>query len=325
MAKTITQLPDATVVNGSDELIIQQSGVTKRATKTEVLAGIVNANIDAAAAIAGTKISPDFGSQNVATSGTLTVAANGSANAIVSRASADTTGPFLQLRKLRGTGASPSIVSSGDACGTVLFYGHDGTQVIPAASVSASIDATPGVNDMPGRLVFGTTADGGSGTTERMRIDSSGNVGIGTGSPGAKCDLRNGTLRLSTDNSRTTVYGINRGDTGSTNGMCSIGMFGSGSNGFLGNIAFNTAASDVFDAALSERMRIDASGNVGIGTTSPNAAALLDVSSTTKGFLPPRMTTAQRDAISTPPAGLVIYNTSTNVLNFYNGSAWGAV
>lgn len=56
MAKTITQLPDATVVNGSDELIIQQSGVTKRATKTEVLAGIVNANIDAAAAIAGSKL-----------------------------------------------------------------------------------------------------------------------------------------------------------------------------------------------------------------------------------------------------------------------------
>jgi hypothetical protein len=52
---------------------------------------------------------------------------------------------------------------------------------------------------------------------------------------------------------------------------------------------------------------------------------MLDVSSTTKGFLPPRMTTAQRDAISSPPAGLVIYNTSTNVLNFYNGSAWGAV
>jgi len=59
MAKTITQLPDATVVNASDELIIQQSGVTKRATKTELLAGIVNANIDAAAAIAGTKIASD--------------------------------------------------------------------------------------------------------------------------------------------------------------------------------------------------------------------------------------------------------------------------
>jgi hypothetical protein len=56
MAKTITQLPDATVVNGSDELIIQQSGVTKRATKTEVLNGIINANVDAAAAIAFSKL-----------------------------------------------------------------------------------------------------------------------------------------------------------------------------------------------------------------------------------------------------------------------------
>ena len=56
MAKTITQLPDATVVNASDELIIQQSGVTKRATKTELLSGIVNANIDAAAAIAFSKL-----------------------------------------------------------------------------------------------------------------------------------------------------------------------------------------------------------------------------------------------------------------------------
>jgi hypothetical protein len=72
-------------------------------------------------------------------------------------------------------------------------------------------------------------------------------------------------------------------------------------------------------------MVIDSSGNVGIGTTSPNAAALLDVTSTTKGFLPPRMTTVQRDAITTPPAGLMIYNTTTNKLNFYNGSAWEAV
>ena len=82
MAKTITQLPDATVVNGSDELIIQQSGVTKRATKTEVLAGIVNANIAAAAAIEGTKIDPDFGAQAVDTTGNVTaarlVAADGS-------------------------------------------------------------------------------------------------------------------------------------------------------------------------------------------------------------------------------------------------------
>lgn len=56
MAKTITQLPDASVVNAADELIIQQSGVTKRATKAELLSGITNSNIDAAAAIAFSKL-----------------------------------------------------------------------------------------------------------------------------------------------------------------------------------------------------------------------------------------------------------------------------
>lgn len=56
-----------------------------------------------------------------------------------------------------------------------------------------------------------------------------------------------------------------------------------------------------------------------------NASAILQADSTTKGFLPPRMTTAERDLIGTPAAGLVIYNTTTNVLNFYNGTAWGAV
>lgn len=61
--------------------------------------------------------------------------------------------------------------------------------------------------------------------------------------------------------------------------------------------------------------------SVGIGTTTPDASALLDVSSTTKGFLPPRMTSAQRDAIASPAAGLVIFNT-TNGLQLYTGSTW---
>jgi hypothetical protein len=74
-----------------------------------------------------------------------------------------------------------------------------------------------------------------------------------------------------------------------------------------------------------ERMRITSSGNVGIGTTAPDADAILDLSSTTKGFLPPRMTGTERDAIATPPVGLTVYNTTTNKLNFYNGTAWEAV
>ena len=62
--------------------------------------------------------------------------------------------------------------------------------------------------------------------------------------------------------------------------------------------------------------------NVGIGTTTPAASAQLDVSSTTKGFLPPRMTTAERNLIVTPATGLVIFNTTTNSLETKNSSGW---
>ena len=61
---------------------------------------------------------------------------------------------------------------------------------------------------------------------------------------------------------------------------------------------------------------------VGIGTTTPAASAQLDVNSTTKGLLPPRMTTVQRDLISIPAAGLFIFNLTTNSLQIYNGTGW---
>lgn len=66
-------------------------------------------------------------------------------------------------------------------------------------------------------------------------------------------------------------------------------------------------------------------GPVGLGATSPNAAAQLQGDSTTQGWLPPRMTSTQRDNISSPPEGLMIYNTTTHSLNVYNGTSWLAV
>jgi hypothetical protein len=65
-------------------------------------------------------------------------------------------------------------------------------------------------------------------------------------------------------------------------------------------------------------------GGVGIGTTTPAASAALDISSTSKGLLPPRLSQAQRDAIASPATGLTIYNTTTNKLNTWNGTSWDA-
>jgi hypothetical protein len=63
-------------------------------------------------------------------------------------------------------------------------------------------------------------------------------------------------------------------------------------------------------------------GAGGFGTATPDAKAALDVTSTTQGFLPPRMTTAQRDAIVSPTAGLVLYNSTTNKLQVRTNTAW---
>lgn len=88
-------------------------------------------------------------------------------------------GSYLHLRRAANSLTSPSIVASGNILGELDFEGYDGSAYRIAASISAAVDGTPGTNDMPGRLVFSTTADGASSPTERLRIDNAGRVGIG--------------------------------------------------------------------------------------------------------------------------------------------------
>jgi hypothetical protein len=61
---------------------------------------------------------------------------------------------------------------------------------------------------------------------------------------------------------------------------------------------------------------------IGRDEITPNASAVLDVGSTTQGFLPPRMTTTQKNAIATPASGLQVYDTTLNQMSYYNGSSW---
>jgi hypothetical protein len=78
-------------------------------------------------------------------------------------------------------------------------------------------------------------------------------------------------------------------------------------------------------SAYSNFMRINgntASRGLIIGGTTNNASAKLQIDSTTQGFLPPRMTTAQKNAIATPAAGLMVYDTDLNQMSYYNGTTW---
>ena len=106
----------------------------------------------------------------------------------------------LDLNKSRNaTIGSHTILQNGDGIGAIIFRGSDGTNYENAAAISAEVDGTPGTNDMPGRLTFSTTPDGANAYTERMRITSAGNVGIGTSSPSEKLEV-SGNILIANNN-----------------------------------------------------------------------------------------------------------------------------
>lgn len=86
-----------------------------------------------------------------------------------------------------------------------------------------------------------------------------------------------------------------------------------------GRIPYTTTNGRLTDTATFVRLP---GGNVGIGTSTPAASAVLDVTSTTGGALMPRMTTTERNAISSPATGLEIFNTTVGEKQFYDGTRW---
>lgn len=67
---------------------------------------------------------------------------------------------------------------------------------------------------------------------------------------------------------------------------------------------------------------LSTNAQVGIGTTAPDNSSILDISSNTSGLLIPRMSTAERDAIASPAIGLMIYNTDSDLFQYFNSASW---
>ena len=224
---------------------------------------LVNADINASAAIAGTKISPDFGSQTIITDGLSLVGlssqlssnaaklqvahTDGNADIIVHRAGNNANPPSFNFQKTRNTsiGNYGTIVQNNDELGSIRWGGADGSAIAFAARIVGAVDGTPGANDMPGRIQFHTSADGSEGLTERMRIGSNGDITVNFDGAG------NQTGQLVIADGTASAPGLSFWADGSND----TGIFRVGAN----TLGFSTGG--------SERVRIDSSGRLLVGTT----------------------------------------------------------
>jgi hypothetical protein len=93
-------------------------------------------------------------------------------------------------------------------------------------------------------------------------------------------------------------------------------------SGYGMNITVNSGDMTFQTLNGTTRLTIKQAGNVGVGTTTPNASSIVDLTSTTQGFLPPRMTTAERIAITSPADGLIVFDTTVQNLCYRRDSTW---
>jgi len=150
---------------------------------------------------------------------------------------------------------------------------------------------------------------------------TSGSTLIGTSTnAGFKLDV-NGTARVQSTLNLLTGNAIHftTGFTG-TSGNC---IYSAGSSTLL-LVNRNSIIANFYNGGSDNQQCVLIGNGISSGLPPNAASSILDVQSTTKGFLPPRMTTTQKNAIATPAAGLVVYDTTDNKHYGYNGTTWNA-
>jgi hypothetical protein len=174
-------------------------------------------------------------------------------------------------------------------------------------------------------------ATNGTSPTTRLIVDGAGNLGLGV-TPSAWATLgpvfqlgASGAFISAQSGSTATYYGTNAYFDGSV-WRYKVTANASYIRQLNGEYAWYTAPSGTAGNAITftQAMTLDASGNLGIGTTA-NPSAILDAQSTTKGVRMPNMTTTQKNAIASPAAGLMVFDTTLSKLCVYSGAAWQTI